>query len=549
MKKLLLLLAFAPVLLHAQSRKQKKALQEQQKADQQIVSNLKSHVQFLANDKLQGRLTGSQGEALAADYISTQFKQIGLQPKGTNGYVQEFVIDEGKQIEPSTYLHLNGKNLSLKQDYIPLAFSATKSVSGMPAMALRERGVPWFFDVKDLVDGNSSNAGFNIDQALQKEAARAASKGATALFVYNSTNSADKIRFNNKDNSAPVSIPVIYIMPEGYKKYFSDQSQLLDIEMNVALKEKNRNGHNVVGYLDNGAPSTVVIGAHYDGLGMGEDANVLDSGKIIHAGADDNASGTAMLIELARMLSASKAKSNNYLFIAFSAQEIGQLGSKSWVDQPSVTTPINYMINLDMVGRYSPDKKLVVGGYATSPMWSQTINSMGDKSLQVRFDSTVSGTGDYVSFYRKDIPVLFFNTGLHSDYHKATDAADKINYDGELQIAKYITHLIETIDSKGKVSFAKAPEPAAAPIKNIVSLGVIPDNNYTSGGLKISGVSAKKTASKIGLEPGDILTQLGSYKISDMTSYMQALSNFKPGDKTTLRIKRGKEDRDIAVEF
>jgi aminopeptidase YwaD len=549
MKKLLLLLAFAPLLLMAQSRKQKKALLEQQKAEQVIVNNFKSHIKYLSDEKLEGRLTGSKGEALAMDYISNQFKQIGLQPKGTNGYIQEFIIDEGKQIEQSTYLRLNGKTLVLKQDYIPLAFSATKSVTGMPAMALRERGVPWFFDVKDLVESNASNPGFNIDEALQKEAARAASKGATALFVFNSSNAADKIWFNNKDNST-VSIPVVYIMPQGYKKYFSDQSQLLDIEMNVAFSQKNRNGHNVVGYIDNGAPTTVVIGAHYDALGMGEDANALDTSKVVHTGADDNASGTAMLIELARMLAASKAKTNNYLFIAFSGEEISQLGSKYWLDKPTVTTPINYMINLDMVGRYDADKKLLVGGSGTSPLWSQLISSLSDKSLQVKLDSTASGAGDYTSFYSKGVPVLFFNTGFHADYHKSTDVADKINYDGELQIAKYITRLIEATDSKGKLAFSKAPEPVASPAKNpTVSLGVIADNNYTLGGLKISGVSAKKTASRIGLEPGDILVQLGSFKINDMNSYIQALSNFKPGDRTTLRIKRGKEDREIAVEF
>ncbi len=149
---------------------------------------------------------------------------------------------------------------------------------------------------------------------------------------------------------------------------------MLDIELNVALREGARKGHNVIGYIDNGAPSVVVIGAHYDQLGMGEDANALDTGKLIRNGADDNAGGTALLIELAKMLSASKAKSNNYLFIAFSAKEIGLLGSKYWLDKPTVNTPVNYMINLDMVGRYDTDKKLLVGGYGSSPVWQQVIS-------------------------------------------------------------------------------------------------------------------------------------------------------------------------------
>ncbi len=480
MKKLLLVLAFAPAVLFAQSKKQRKAIAEQQKADQVIISNLKNHVQFLSDDKAEGRSAGSKGEALAMDYISNQFKSIGLQPKGTNGYIQEFSIEEGKQIEPSTFLSIDGTRLELNKDYMPLAYSATKSVSGMPAMALRERGVPWFVDVKEWLDINGSKPGYNINSDIQKEATRAAAKGATALFVYNSTNRQDSISFDNKDKTPSSPIPVIYIMPSGYKKHFPDHSQVLDIELNVAFREGSRKGHNVIGYIDNGAPSAIVIGAHYDHLGMGEDANTLDTGKLIRHGADDNASGTALLIELAKMLSASKAKSNNYLFIAFSGKEIGLLGSKYWLDKPTLNTPVNYMINLDMVGRYDSDKKLLIGGYGSSPVWQQVISGIGDKTLQVKFDSTIAGPGDHETFYRKNIPVLFFNTGVHSDFHKATDSADKLNYEGELRIARYIARLIETTDNKGKIAFAKTQETVKMRGINIQSSAVKPLTVLTS---------------------------------------------------------------------
>ncbi len=484
MKKLLLVLAFAPAFLWAQSKKQRKAIAEQQKADQVIISNLKNHVQFLSDDKLEGRSTGSKGETLAMEYVSNQFKSIGLQPKGTNGYIQEFLIEEGKQIEPSTYLNIDGTKLELKKDYVPLAYSATKLVSGMPAMALRERGVPWFVDVKDWLDANTGNPGNNINSTIQKEAVRAAAKGATALFVYNSTNRQDNILFDNKDKTPSSPIPVIYIMPDGYKKFFSDHSQVLDIELNVAFREGTRKGHNVIGYVDNGASSAIVIGAHYDHLGMGEDANALDTGKAIHRGADDNASGTALLIELARMLSASKAKNNNYLFIAFSGKELGLLGSKYWLEHPTINAPVNYMVNLDMVGRYDTDKKLLIGGNGSSPIWPQVIAGIGDKTLQVKFDSTITGPGDHESFYRKNIPVLFFNTGTHADYHKATDNANKINYEGELRIARYITRLVEATDNKGRIAFAKTQETVTAPVENTVKPGVTPYNSSNSAGLK-----------------------------------------------------------------
>ena len=483
MKKLLLVLAFAPGFLLAQSKKQRRAIAEQQKADQVIINNLKNHVQLLTDDKLEGRSTGSKGEALAMEYISNQFKSSGLQPKGTNGYIQEFLVEEGKQIEPSTYLKIDGTPLEPKKDYVPLAYSATKSVTGMPAIALRERGVPWFVDVKEWLDANANNTSYNINNTIQKEAARAAAKGATALLVYNSGTRQDSLRFDNKDKTPSSSIPVIYILPEGYKKYFSDHSQLLDVELNVAFREVNRKGRNVIGYVDNGASSAIVIGAHYDHLGMGEDANASDTAKVIHRGADDNASGTALLIELARMLSASKAKSNNYLFIAFSGKELGLLGSKYWLENPTVNVPVNYMINLDGVGRYDTDKKLVVGGNGSSPVWPQVIAGIGDKTLQVKFDSTMSGPGDHESFYRKNIPVLFFSTGTHADYHKATDNADKLNYEGELRIARYITRLVETTDNKGRIAFAKTQETVTAPPATSVKRGT-PDNNGNSAGLK-----------------------------------------------------------------
>lgn len=549
MKKFLVVVAFLPVVLLAQSKKLKKLIEAQQKADMHVVSNLRNHVQFLADDKLEGRATGSAGEQLAVAYISNEFKKAGLLPKGTNGYLQSFMIEDGRYIEPATQVLLNSNKLVLHKDYFPLAYSAAKAVNGMPAIALRERGVPWFTDVKDWLETNRNNPHYNIDEDIKKEAGLVASKGATALFLYNSSKLVDGLKFNGKDRSAALPIPVVYIMPEGYQKYFRDQSALLDIEMNVAFKEKSRHGKNVVGYIDNGAASTVVIGAHFDHLGWGEDGNALDTGKIIHNGADDNASGTAALIEIARLLAASKAKNNNYVFIAFSGEELGLLGSKYWLENPTVTLPANYMINLDMVGRYSDDKKLSVGGYGTSPVWSSVMAAMGDKTLQLKLDSTGGGPSDHAAFYRKDIPVLFFFTGTHLDYHKASDDADKINYDGQLKIVKLVHKIVEATDNRGKLAFLKTAEPQMGAVKLPVSLGVIPDYSFSGNGLRIDGVSPRKLAATIGLQAGDILTQLGPHNIDEIQTYMQALSKFKPGDKTTLKIKRGKEAKEFAVEF
>jgi aminopeptidase YwaD len=328
-----------------------------------------------------------------------------------------------------------------------------------------------------------------------------------------------------------------------------DRSSELDIGIAVEMKEKKRNATNVIAYIDNGAATTVILGAHYDHLGYGSDKNALDTGHVIHNGADDNASGTAALIELARMLKKNSPKNNNYLFISFSGEELGLFGSKYWLEHPSVNIQPNYMINMDMVGRYDTSHKLTIGGYGTSPVWSEILTS-ANPGLIAKYDSSGSGPSDHASFYRKDIPVLFFFTGSHSDYHKATDDADKINYDGEKEVVKYIYNIIKAADNKGKLSFLKTREPdMGRSTRFTVSLGVIPDYGYSGTGVRIDGVSPGKLAEKIGLQAGDILLQLGEFKFVDVMSYMQVLSKYKKGDKTKLTIKRGNEEKQFAIEF
>jgi aminopeptidase YwaD len=519
------------------------------KSDAALLTNLKAHVYFLADDKLQGRQAGSYGEELAMDYIANQYKDIGLLPKGTNGFIQEFDINEGKQVLPASYFRINGKDLELNNEYFPLAFSANTKVKGQQAVSLREMNEPWFIDVKGWLEENKTNPHFDINEAITKEAARAAAKKATALILYNSGKEVDNIQFNRNDKTASVAIPVLYVTAPGVKKYLSERSSELDIEISVQMDEKKRRARNVIAFLDNGAPNTVILGAHYDHLGFGNDKNALDTGHVIHNGADDNASGTAALIELARMLKKSAPKNNNYLFISFSGEELGLFGSKYWLEHPTVDVQPNYMINMDMVGRYDTAHKLTIGGYGTSPVWSQVLGTT-NTGLVTKYDSSGSGPSDHAAFYRKDIPVLFFFTGSHSDYHKATDDADKINYEGEKQIVKYVYNLVSSLDDKGKLAFLKTREPdMGRSTKFTVSLGVLPDYGYTGTGVRIDGVSPGKLAEKIGLKAGDILLQLGDYKFVDVMSYMQALSKYKKGDKTKLTIKRGNEEKIFDIEF
>ena len=293
----------------------------------------------------------------------------------------------------------------------------------------------------------------------------------------------------------------------------------------------------------------MILGAHYDHLGYGEDKTALDTGHVIHNGADDNASGTAALIELARMLKKSAPVNNNYLILNFSGEELGLFGSKYWLEHPTVNITPNYMINMDMVGRYDTSHKLTIGGFGTSPVWNDVLTAT-KTDLVLKLDSTGSGPSDHASFYRKDMPVLFLFTGSHSDYHKATDDWQKINFVGEKDILNWLYRLIEKTDTKGKLAFAKTKEPQMGRSAGYtVSLGVIPDYGFTGTGMRIDGVSPGKLAERTGLQTGDVLLQLGEYKFVDVMSYMQSLSKFKKGDKTQLKIKRGSEEKVFAIQF
>ena len=544
-------LCFSITNLQAQSKKKRAKMQliALQKSNAELIANLTKHVQYLASDSLEGRRTGTKGEELALQYIIQQYIDAGIEPKGINGYIQPFEINEGKHFTSNTSLNVHGKTLVLSDDFFPLAYSINKHIKGAPAMGLREKGQPWFLDLKEELLAQKENPHFDIDEYIKKQMDLFATKGATAIFLYNTSTITDNVLFNKNDTTKASAIPVIYVKPQAVKQYFKDPSATLEIDLSVEIKHNIRTGKNAVAFINNNAPTTVILGAHYDHLGYGEDKNALDALHEIHNGADDNASGTAALLELAKILKKSTAKNNNYLFINFSGEELGLFGSKYWIENPTLQTPINYMMNMDMVGRYDTAHKLTIGGYGTSPIWGDVFTTIAHNNLIVKFDSTGSGPSDHASFYRAGIPVLFFFTGSHSDYHKTTDDWEKVNYNGQKDIVHLIQQIVETTNTKGKLAFTKTAEPQMGKVRFSVSLGVIPDYGYTGTGVRIEGVSAGKLAEKIGLQTGDVLLQLGEYKFVDVTSYMQTLGKFKKGNATKLRIKRGNEEKEFDIVF
>ena len=385
-------------------------------------NTMKADVTFLADDKLEGRSTGTEGEKKASDYIAKRFQEIGIEPKGTEGYLQAFTF------KPKTDPH-------------------------------------------------------------------------------------QEVKYTTVDSTGTLT------------------------------------GHNVIAFLNNNAENTVVIGAHYDHLGYGDDGSLYRGEEMqIHNGADDNASGIAMLLDLAGKLKTANT-GNNYIFIAFSGEEMGLLGSNYFTKNPTLSTEnINYMINMDMVGRLKADSTLAVYGVGTSPMFKQTLEAHNDKFKLIEEESGV-GPSDHTSFYLQNIPVLHFFTGQHEDYHKPSDDFDKINYEGMNTISGYIFDVISDLDDNGKLAFRKTKNESEETPRFKVTLGVIPDYLFDGEGMRIDGVSEDKPAQKAGLQKGDIVVKLGDSTITDMMSYMRALSAFEKGDKTKVTVNRSGEDVEADVEF
>lgn len=318
--------------------------------------------------------------------------------------------------------------------------------------------------------------------------------------------------------------------------------------MGMALV-KEISGKNVIGFLDNKAKNTVVIGAHYDHLGWGDENSLHGGERAIHNGADDNASGVAVMLELALRIKNSPYKSNNYLFIAFSGEEKGLWGSNYFSKNPTVEG-MNYMINMDMVGRLKTDRSLAVNGTGTAPDWKETLEKSNSFGFQLVLSESGVGPSDHTSFYNIGVPAVHFFTGQHEDYHKPGDDADKLNYDGMSDIASYIFKVIGTLDGKGKLAFQRTKDESTNTATDFkVTLGVIPDYLFSGKGMRIDGTREGRPAATAGMRQGDIVLKIGDYEVTDMQTYMGALSKFEKGQKTPVLIQRGEEELLLEVTW
>lgn len=530
-----------------------------------LKENLKKHISYLASDKLEGRFTGSKGAALARSYIEQEFKDIGLQTApGLKSYEQAFDFVLKKEIGKDTRLAIGENVFKLNSDYYPLAYSSNGKVTaetvyvkfGIEAPKLEYndykgkenlQGKIFIMEVSspDGIHPHSKYVEYN-DLPVRIETAK--KHGASAILFVNTLPMADDPDNDLNTKTPSLGIPVLFLKNDQLLKEVKGKNLTLAVDINPV----KATGHNVIGFIDNNKPNTVVIGAHYDHLGHGWKGSLhAANDSAIHNGADDNASGVATVIELARMLKNNKnLDANNYMFIAFSGEELGLYGSKWFVDHsPIPMEKIDYMINLDMVGRLDSNEILIINGTGTSPDFSD-VDSLPVDGLHTKCSLSGIGPSDHSSFYLKNVPVLHFFSGTHEDYHKPSDDEYKINYDGMIKIYHYITRVITELNGRNKLAFTKTSGSSSegAP-KFTVTLGVIPDYTYSKGGMRIDGIREGKSAEKAGIQAGDVIIKMGPVTVSDMMAYMKALGYFKAGDSTDVILLRNTDTLKVKVHF
>ena len=537
MKGLYLLLFFFPLLVFGQSKKQKKLIAAQQKENLQVINNIKGHIETMQSYQNIPLITNDS----VINYLENQFKEAGILPVDSNGFIQTISIDEGKEIDSSTFLRINGKELLLDEDYFPFAFSPNRTVNGMPAIALREKNQPWFVELNSISNTQKTSEN-NLWNIIRREAIRAAGKGATVLIIYNA-NAETALHFNANDTSQIAPIPVVYISFQALKKYIPDQADFVEIELNVLLKPKKYEAKNIIGLIDNGASNSILIKAYLPN-NFEKKNNDTKSYTFCES---------ALLIELAKMLKGPKYKYNNFLFSINGINDNYAL---------PINRTINYSVILSNI-QFSPNATaLYLYGFETTPAWKQLLPTIDHGMLQVNFDSNGSKPQFITPNFAEPNPYLLFTTNDPSLSNQ--------NFELHLDVIKYILKIIEKTNGAGQLVYnRKLPEESndkrdaatttnpdtstlkkpVIPNKQTVSFGIIIDRIYTGNGLKIKGLIPKKLGLKIGLREGDILTSLGTYSILNYKSYFDVLSKFHPGDNTTLKIKRNDEVNEIQVTF
>lgn len=559
---------------------------------------IQQHINYLASDELEGRMTGTKALYKAAEYLKNEFVSYSLKPLFDGGYFQEFPFIEKLELteKNSSEFYIDHANsienyeLSLGIDFTTLAFSDNGEIQshlvfagyGISAKDLNYDDYDGI-DVKDKIvivfrnhpDMKTPHSKFEQYSSLRYKTSNARDKGAKGIIFINTSDKKDdpliELRYDNAAKITGISAVqfkrtalnfiLLTDLQNEIDSTLKPKSFSLDdkysVKLSTEVNEVRGISVNVGGYVeptDNKYPDEyIVIGAHFDHLGWGGQNSLYTGEPAIHNGADDNASGTSGVLELAEKFASIKDKLNRRIvFVSFSGEELGLLGSSYLVNHfPLPIEKDIAMINMDMIGRLNDKNDLIVYGTGTSSKWKSLLDDKNDYDFKLTFNDEGFGPSDHSSFYGKKIPVLFFFTGTHSDYHKPSDDADKINSGGEEKVLKYVYDVALTIaNMPGKPDYVSVEKKDTGKMMGTrVYVGTVPDFAGEVDGYKLGGVTDGSPAAKSGLQAGDIIIQFGEKKISNIYDFTYALGNYVPGDKVNVKVKRGDNVLTLEIEL
>ena len=558
-----------------------------------------SHIRYLSHENRGGRYPGTRGSKDVISYMIKQFKSYGVAPGHRGSYVQPFDITTGIKLNDGNYMVVNVDTLVIREDYIPLSFSSSSFFSGSAVFAgygfnSEQKELEWN-DYKNLdvnekwvvvmrhsPDRHNQHSIYREHSSLHKKMMVARDLGAAGIIFISQIEDEALNPLVYTRGYKNMGIPAIHISNETADKILkpygwsqqsiqetmnrSLSSVTFDMDgvtfsANVSLSPIKTRAANVVGLIQSGnrryRDEHVVIGAHFDHLGEGgaESGSRKPDERIVHPGADDNASGTSGLLELAQKLSGQKSRlKRSVLLIGFDAEEKGLLGAKHFVQNPTVDlNKIVTMINMDMIGRME-DSSATVGGVGTSPAFQPLLDSLkSGRAFNLVMSEPGFGPSDHAAFYAEDIPVLFFFTGVHNDYHTPDDTWKQINLKGTKDLLDLIydaVYYLLRAENRPAYSEAGPKERRLNTSALKVTMGIMPSYVGSGEGLKIDAISSLSgPAAKAGIKKGDIIKYINNKSISDIYEYMERLAELEKGMTVPVVIERDGKELSIPVTF
>jgi aminopeptidase YwaD len=564
------------------------------------TNELLNHIKYLSSDSLNGRLTGSPGDSLAADYIRAELASYGLIPLSGDG-LERFKVTEKVIPGKENSFSVNGTIYSPEIDFTPLSFSENGSIKTEVVFAgygfsinndsLRwddYKGIDiknkWVMILRSDPESDNQNSKFAPFSGDRNKAMLAKDLGAAGILLVSGKS------FDNSDTFDPLSksgysvgIPVFRIkrtvadvillkakhnIDNLEKKLNTDKKpfSLLTgsiVEARSEILNYMTNTRNVIMLLpgedENLKNEYLIFGAHFDHLGTGGTGSGSRAGDtiVVHHGADDNASGVAMLIEIAgKFAGTENSHKRSLVFVAFTGEEEGLLGSKYFTDNPLIDlSKADAMVNLDMVGRLKETKGLQIMGVGTADSLKERVISIADtNNLKITFIEEGSGPSDYSSFYSKNIPVLHFWTGTTDDYHTPADTWDKINYKGMVTIADLIYNMTSGLANEpARLKFKEAgpkEDPNRPSRRRGITLGIRPDvTGSIKNGLIVEDVTSGKPAMTGGMKKGDIIVSIEGKAVNNIGDYMFRMSQLKHGQRISVEVMRANKKEVLIIQL